>query len=177
MAAPRHPVGDVGKPFNITYSATYLNAPGNTNTPVQVTPSVSILHGINTASNGGSPWFDPNAFIAPPCQSATPTSACPNGQQLGTIGRNALTGPGFFNLNLTLSKNTRLTERVGMELRLETFNTTNTTAFGNPNGSCCTSNNANFGYVTGVLNPGGNGTEITGVGVNRYLELGVKFTF
>jgi hypothetical protein len=166
-----------GTPFNVTYSSTYLNAPGNTNTPVQVAPSVSILHGINTASNGGGPWFDTNAFMAPPCQSATPTSACPSGQQLGTIGRNALTGPGFFNLNLTLSKNTKLTERVGMELRLETFNTTNTTAFGNPNGTCCTSNNANFGYVTGVLNPGGNGTEITGVGVNRYIELGAKFTF
>jgi hypothetical protein len=166
-----------GQPFNVTYSATYLNAPGNVNTPVQVTPSVSILKGINSASNGGSPWFDPTAFAAPPCQSATPTSACPSGQQLGTIGRNALTGPGFFNVNLTLSKNTKLTERVGMELRLESFNTTNTTAFGNPNGSCCTSNNANFGYVTGVLNPGGNGTEITGVGVNRYIELGLKFSF
>jgi hypothetical protein len=31
--------------------------------------------------------------------------------------------------------------------------------------------------VTGVLNAGGNGTEITGVGVNRYIELGAKFTF
>jgi len=161
-----------GQPFNITYSATYLNAPGNVNTPLQVASSVSIPHGINA-----SPWFDPTAFIAPPCQSATPTTACPNGQQPGDVGRNALTGPGLFNVNLTLSKNTRLTERVGMELRLETFNTTNTTAFANPNGSCCTSNNANFGHVTGVLNPGGNGTEITGVGVNRYIELAVKFTF
>jgi len=165
-----------GQPFNITYSATYLNAPGNVNTPIQV-GNVNILHGINSASSGGSAWFDPTAFIAPPCQSATATTACPNGQQIGNVGRNALTGPGFVNLNLTLSKNTRLTERIGMEIRLETFNTTNTTAFGNPNGSCCTSNNANFGYVTGVLNPGGNGTEITGVGVNRYLELGLKFTF
>jgi len=166
-----------GTPFNITYSGTYLNAPGNVNTPLQVSPQVSILHGINTTVNGGSPWFDPNAFIAPPCQSATPTTTCPNGQQPGNVGRNALTGPGLFNVNLTLSKNTKLTERVGMELRLETFNTTNTTAFGNPNGSCCTANNANFGYVTGTLNPGGNGTEITGVGVNRYIELAVKFMF
>jgi len=166
-----------GQPFNITYSGTYLNAPGNVNTPVQVTPTVKILHGINSASNGGSPWFDPTAFAAPPCQSATPTSACPNGQQIGNIGRNAFTGPGFVNLNLTLSKNTKLTERVGMEIRLETFNTTNTPAFGNPNGSCCTSNNANFGYVTSVLTAGSNGTLITGVGVNRYIQLGLKFTF
>jgi hypothetical protein len=169
--------GMSGQPFNVTYSSTYLNAPGNGNTPVQVNPNVSILHGINSTSNGGTAWFDATAFIAPPCQSATPTSACPNGQQIGNMGRNALTGPGFFNLNLTLSKNTKLTERIGMELRLETFNTTNTTAFGNPDGGCCTSNNANFGHVTGVLNPGGNGTEITGVGVNRYIELGAKFTF
>jgi len=166
-----------GQPFDVTYSATYLNAPGNTNTPVQVNPSVNILHGINTASNGGSPWFDPTAFAAPPCQSATVTSSCPNGQQPGNVGRNSLTGPGFYNLNLTLAKNTKLTERVGMELRLETFNTTNTPAFANPNAGCCTSNNANFGYVTSVLTAGSNGTLITGVGVNRYVELAVKFTF
>jgi hypothetical protein len=166
-----------GTPFNITYSGTYLNAPGNTNSPIQVSPSVNILHGINSASNGGSPWFDPAAFIAPPCQSATATSACPNGQQIGNVGRNTFTGPGYFNLNLTLAKTTKLTERVGMEIRLETFNTTNTPQFANPNGSCCTSNNANFGYVTSVLNPGGNGSEITGVGVNRYIQLGLKFSF
>ena len=166
-----------GQPFNITYSATYLNAPGNVNTPLLVNPNVNVLHGINSTSNGGTAWFDTTAFIAPPCQSATPTSACPNGQQIGNMGRNAFTGPGFINLNLTLSKNTKLTERIGMELRLETFNTTNTTAFANPDGNCCTANNANFGHVTGVLNPGGNGTEITGVGVNRYIELGAKFTF
>ena len=167
-----------GTPFNVTYSTTYLNESGSSqNTPVQVNPSVSILHGINTLSNGGSAWFDPTAFAPPPCQSATPTAACPNGQQLGNVGRNALTGPGFFNLNLTLAKDTKLTERVGMQIRLETFNTTNTAQFGNPNGSCCTANNANFGFVTGVLNAGSNGSEISGVGVNRYLQLGVKFTF
>ena len=59
-------------------------------------------------------------------------------------------GPGFFNLNAALAKTIHFSERVGLQLRLETVNTTNTPQFANPNGSCCTANNANFGFVTGT---------------------------
>jgi len=165
-----------GLPFTVTYSSTYLNlAQGGTNTGVQIAP-VSILHGINTTANGGSPWFDPTAFVIPPCQSATPSAACPTGQQVGTTGRNFMSGPGFFNLNLALVKNTQLTERIGMQLRFETQNTTNSPQFGLPNGSCCTSNNANFGFVTGTISSG-SGSINSGAGAPRSIQLGVKFTF
>ncbi len=160
-----------GIPFRITYSSTYLNAPSNTNTPDLVASSVNILHGINA----GNPWFDPSAFAPPACQSATVTAACPNGQQFGNFGNNVLSGPGFFGLDLTLSKDTKLTERIGMQLRLETFNLTNTPQFGNPNGGCCTSNNANFGAVTSTLGTGSG--QINGTGGGRYIQLGAKFTF
>jgi hypothetical protein len=174
-----------GLPFTVTYSSTYLNlAQGGTNTPIQV-GSASILHGINTTSNGGSPWFDPTAFAAPPCQSATPSASCPTGaidqiagaaQQVGNVGRNSMIGPGFFNMNLALSKTTRFTERIGMQLRLETVNTTNTPQFANPNGTCCTANNANFGFVTGTFGTG-SGSVNSGTGGPRSVQLAVKLTF
>jgi hypothetical protein len=174
-----------GTPFTVTYSSTYLNlASGGTNTPVQVAP-VSILHGINTTPNGGSPWFDPTAFAPPPCQSATPSASCPTGaidqvagaaQQVGNVGRNSMIGPGFFNMNFALSKTTRFTERIGMQLRLETVNTTNTPQFANPNGGCCTANNANFGFVTGTVSSG-SGSVNSGTGGPRSVQLAVKFTF
>jgi len=175
-----------GLPFTVTYSSTYLNlAQGGTNTPEQITPYVPVLHGINTTSNGGSAWFNPAAFAAPPCQSATPSASCPTGaidqiagaaQQVGNVGRNSMIGPGFFNINLALSKTTQLTERIAMQLRLETVNTTNTPQFANPNGTCCTANNANFGFVTGTLGSG-SGSVNAGTGGPRSVQLAAKFTF
>ncbi len=174
-----------GLPFTVTYSSTYLNlASGGTNTPIQVGPA-NILHGINTTSNGGSPWFDPTAFAAPPCQSATPSASCPTGaidqiagaaQQVGNVGRNSMIGPNFYNVNLALSKTTQFGERINMQLRLETVNTTNTPQFGNPNGTCCTANNANFGFVTSTISSG-SGSVNSGTGGPRSVQLAVKFTF
>src|ERR1019366_7061020 len=69
-----------GTPFTVTYSSSYLNiAQSGNNTPIQVASSVNLLHGINTTSNGGSAWFDPTAFAAPPCQSTTATAGCTTG--------------------------------------------------------------------------------------------------
>jgi hypothetical protein len=166
-----------GTPVNFTgYTSTYLNAPGNTNTAQQLVQDVPILHGINTVANGGSAWFDPNAFGPAPCQSATPTTACPNGQQLGNIGRNSMTGPGFFNLNFAMSKTVPITERVGMQLRFETINLTNTPQFSNPNTSCCLSTGStNFGTITGTV---GSGSGVNaGTGGPRSAQVAVKFTF
>ena len=157
-----------GLPFNITYSATALAAPGSTNTPDAV-GAFKVLHGINV----GNPWFDPTAF-APPCTAVT--AACPSGPLFGNVGRNEFTGPGFFSLDLTLSKEVRINERMGLQLRLESFSVTNTPDFSNPSGGCCTSNNANFGVITSVVGSGSGVINGTGGG-QRYIQLAAKFTF
>jgi hypothetical protein len=174
-----------GLPFTISYSSTYLNlSQGGTNTPIQVAP-VSILHGINTVANGGAPWFSTASFAAPPCQSATPSASCPSGaidqapgaaQQVGNVGRNSMIGPNFFNLNAALAKTMQFSERVRLQLRFETVNTTNTPQFGNPNASCCTSNNANFGAITGTIGSG-SGSVNAGTGGPRSVQLAAKLTF
>jgi hypothetical protein len=158
-----------GLPFTITYSGTSLAAPGNNTDNPNAVGAFSVLNGINV----GNPWFDPTAFAAP-CTSVT--SACPNGPQFGNVGRNEFTGPGFFSLDLTLSKEVKFTERVGMQLRLETFSVTNSPNFSNPNTTCCTSNNANFGVITSVVGSGSGVINGTGGG-QRYLQLAAKFTF
>ncbi len=174
-----------GTPFTVTYSSTYLNlSQGGTNTPEQVAP-VQKLKGVNTTSNGGSAWFSPASFAPPPCQSPTPTAACPTGapdqvagaaQQVGNVGRNSLIGPGFFNLNAAIAKTFEFSEHMRLQLRLETVNTTNTPQFANPNGGCCTANNANFGYVTGTVGSG-SGSVNAGTGGPRSVQLAAKFTF
>ena len=108
--------------MTFTASGTSLNTPGETQTANQVGP-VQILHGINT----GNPWFSLGSFTQP------------SGVAFGTSGRNILSGPGLFGLNLALSKTFKLTERFRAEVRAETFNFTNTPQFNNPTTSLTSS--------------------------------------
>lgn len=143
-----------GTPFYISASGSSLNTPGETQTADQIA-QVQLLHGINV----GNPWFSTSSFVQP------------TGVRFGTSGRNLMSGPGLFALNLALSKHFKITERFDLELRAETFNLTNTPEFSNPQGSLTSST---FGYVTGTI---GSGTGVNGTGGGRAVQLGVRVNF
>jgi len=143
-----------GTPFYISASGSSLNTPGETQTADQVA-AVQLLHGISV----GNPWFSTSSFVQP------------TGVRFGTSGRNIMSGPGLFALNLALSKHFKVSERFDLELRAETFNFTNTPEFSNPQGSLTSST---FGYVTGTV---GSGTGVNGTGGGRAMQLGVRITF
>jgi len=138
----------------ITASGSSLNTPGETQTANQVAP-LQILHGINV----GNPWFSTSSFSQP------------TGVTFGDTGRNIFSGPGFFAVNLSLFKNIQIHERYNLQLRLESFNTTNTPEFANPQTNLT---NSNYGYVTATL---GSGTGVNGTGGGRAVQLGCRFTF
>lgn len=144
-----------GTPLTITANGGTLNLPGANiaNTADQVAP-VQILWGINN-----SPYFSTSSF------------AQPTGVRYGTSGRNIFDGPGLFQFNLSLAKNFQFTERVGFQLRCDTFNFTNTPAFANPQTSI---NSSSFGDITGTL---GSGTGVNGTGGGRAIQLAAKFSF
>jgi hypothetical protein len=54
-------------------------------------------------------------------------------RHFGDLGRNSLRGPAFKELNFSVSKNTRITERVVLQLRADFFNIFNHPNFANPN--------------------------------------------
>jgi hypothetical protein len=97
------------------------NQSGNGNTSNVDRPN------INPAFTGsailGSPnrWFDPNAFLLP-----TPGT-------FGDLGRSTLETPGLAQVDFSLFKTTRISERVGLQFRAEVFNLLNRANFGNPN--------------------------------------------
>ena len=66
-------------------------------------------------------WFNPLAF------------GRPRDGSLGNTGRGILRGPGVNDWSVSVFKNTRLSERVTTQLRLETFNTFNHTQWGTVN--------------------------------------------
>jgi hypothetical protein len=56
----------------------------------------------------------------------------PGTQHFGNLGRNALQGPPFKQWDLAIYKNTKITERFGVQLRAEFFNLLNHPNFSNP---------------------------------------------
>jgi len=79
----------------------------------------------------------------------------------GNAGKDAIVGPGRVNFTTSLYKNFAFTERIGFQMRFESFNTFNHTEF---NGVQSNFSQSNFGQVTGTWDP-------------RALELGGRFTF
>jgi hypothetical protein len=140
-----------GLPLYFTANSTSLLAPGNTQTPNLVAP-VQILHGIGTTH----PWFTASSFAAP--AAAT----------FGNVGRNYLSGPGFFNLDASLAKSIRITERYSLDLRLEAFGATNTPQFFFA---------SNGGSAAGLTLGSSSFGDITSATGGRTLQLGAKFNF
>ena len=69
--------------------------------------------------------------------------------RFGSAGFNSIRGPRLDNWDFGVFRRFRITERWSAQLRMESFNFSNTPHFANP-GS--TVGNANFGRITGVTN-------------------------
>ncbi len=137
-----------GGPFNMSVPGGIINAPGTSNDP-NMNGAFNTPKGIGTHTT----WFDTSVFSQPAAGT------------FGNVGRNAFTGPGMFNLDASLFRKFRITERFQAEFRAESFNFTNTPKFNNPNGDITS---PNFGKVTGAQGPP-NGP--------REIQLGLKVIF
>jgi hypothetical protein len=133
-----------GVPFTVLANNSSLNAPGQTQTADQVNPVVKILGGHDSYT----PYFDVTAF------------AQPTGPRLGTTGRNILRGPGFFNMDQSVSRTFAFKEgKVRLQLAGEAYNLTNTPSFAVPASSFTPTttsstgaiNYNNFGVITGTV--------------------------
>jgi hypothetical protein len=94
-------------------------------------------------------WFNTAAF------------AFPAPGTFGNAGRNILEGPGFQNVNMSLLKTTRLTERVNLQFRAEAFNLFNHPNFNLPDNFL---GSPTFGRITSARDP-------------RHIQFGLKLLF
>jgi hypothetical protein len=148
-----------GQALNISAPAATLNAPGNSNNPNYVgSGSLPVSGVVNFRATGRNQptWFDTNAFQAPAANT------------FGNIGRNAFTGPGFFNVDASLFRRLKVRERVTVELRAESFNFTNTPQYPNPDGGF---GNATFGQITNA------GIGSSADGGSRQVQFGLRILF
>ena len=117
--------------------------------------------------SGGPGYLNTSAFCTAP---AAPNSAAPPfppGAALPTLfgnsGAGIILGPGQFNWDMSLVKNTQITERQTIQLRAEFFNTFNHPQFGNP--AVALDTPATFGQITTTtVNP-------------RVLQFALKYSF
>lgn len=88
----------------------------------------------------------------------------------GNLGRNTYTGPGWWNMDFSVLKDTHLTEALNMQFRAEFFNVFNHPTFATPGG---TIGSSNFGLSTSTATSSLGGT---GTG-EREVQFGLRFTF
>jgi hypothetical protein len=114
-----------GQPVNINYlfeddfngSGEYFGRPD--------------LVGDPFSGTGGPDRFLNLAAFAAPCN-PNGEGGCAGGQHFGNLPRNAYYGPGFKNLDLSIVKNTALTGRTKLQVRVDIFNLLNHTNYANP---------------------------------------------
>jgi hypothetical protein len=87
----------------------------------------------------------------------------------GSVGRNRFYGPGLYNWDMVLSKDTTLTEKVKLELRFEAYNLFNRTQFSQPDNLIQDVNT--FGFSSTTL------TQPDGTTTARQLQFAAKLKF
>lgn len=146
-----------GLPLNVTLASSGVNpATGQSYSFFNLNGGTLRPNLVGNPSTGISPEVNRNDFLS---------STAFQVQALNTPGdasRDVALGPGLFNLDLSLGKQIRVTERQALDLRFEAFNSTNHTNFGNPGTSFGSSS---FGVISSTT------------GNNRIVQMAIRYQF
>jgi hypothetical protein len=150
-----------GTPLDVTMTGQSGNFVG------VVRPDLVAGQPIYASHSGHLNWFNPNAFAEPAIGS------------VGDIGRNAFTGPGINNWDMSLFKNFQFKEHMSLQLRFEVYNVFNHTQ---PNSvGVGFSGPSNTPGATPTFTVSGAGQfsqgQINGFRDPRAIQLGGKFYF
>jgi hypothetical protein len=149
-----------GTPFSILSARDTLNRSGrSTNNTANTTLNKSQLDELlQFRMTGNGPLIVPNSALAPDGRAVGPDGAAPFAGQVftnpgaGTIGalqRRMFSGPTDFNMDLSLIKQTRITERQSVELRMDAKNIFNHASFWV--GTDQNINSTQFGRITSTF--------------------------
>jgi len=133
---------ETGLPLTINASGDNLGLGGNTTSHADLVASI-------TYPKTRTQWFSTDSF------------AQPVALQWGNAPRNCVKGPGRTNFNLSLYKDFKFTERLGLEFRADSFNTFNHTQY---TGVDTGLTSGSFGAINAAADP-------------RTFQLGAKLHF
>jgi hypothetical protein len=109
-------------------------------------------------------WFNPACYAVQPFGT------------LGNVGRDSLIGPGLLNLDFSIIKQTRITEKLNTEFRAEFFNIINHTNLGQPNGAVF-SGAGGAGAAVGSFIAGNSGLITSTSTTSRQIQFALKLIF
>ncbi|HVH89326.1 MAG TPA: TonB-dependent receptor [Terriglobales bacterium] len=181
-----------GQPFSFNYNfeGDYSGAGEGFDRPDRIGP----VHYGSTPFN----FIDLTSFRVPctilpgnplPGSSVADTDCVAGTRHFGNLGRNSLRGPSFKEFNVSIFKNTTLSEHVMLQLRAEFFNLLNHPNFANPELPNFIADPALNGFAPGGRGTGtgsyalsatgdvGIGNPFLGGGGPRGVQLAAKITF
>jgi hypothetical protein len=132
--------------------------------PTGVTNRADVVAGANLYNQGsghdiinGVPWFNTSAY------------APPQPWTYGNSARNMLFGPGFWNWDISMAKNFKVRERLGLQLRGDFLDAFNHFNLGGPNSTIADTRDGGPANVQSGRIYGGSGS--------RVVQVGARFTF
>jgi len=147
-----------GQPFSVFSSTdTSGTEEGAQRADLIGDPFAGVSHAFN---KGGVTWINPAAFADPAAGS------------WGSSGRNAFYGPGYSSVDFSVLKNTKITERINTQFRVEMFNLFNRVNLAPPS----TTNGSGLGITADTIGDW-NGAPGIGPGEAFNLQLGLKIIF
>ena len=132
---------------------TNRSGDGDTRNPDRPSLNPSFTGPVVTGNPGQ--WFNPNAFSLPAFGT------------YGNLGRGVYSGPGLADLDISLFKNTAISERTNLQFRAEFFNVLNHPNLGSPNATVFSGGaiNASAGLITTLAT------------TPRQIQFGLKLNF
>jgi hypothetical protein len=119
-----------------------------------------------TANQSPQHWYNKSCYTLPPPGI------------VGNLGKNTVTAPGYEAVDFSLSKDTKLVERLNVQFRAEIFNIFNHTNFGIPALNAFTAVGGLNGSPAGITGNASNAGQISSiVGTSRQIQFGLKFLF
>jgi hypothetical protein len=135
-----------GNPFNVVTTLSTINGTQGTVRP-DVNGPIEMIGAVEA-------WFDTSVF-APVAR-------------FGNLGRNVIVGPTFNNTDFSISKTTKFSDSLRLQLRVEIFDVFNHANFGQPGSVVGT---PSFGRITNTRFPTGE------AGSSRQVQLAMKLMF
>ncbi len=149
-----------GNPINFHTTNTAFTGAGT------LRPSITgpVITGYSPATNGSATAI---TYIQNPAVFQN------QGNAFGNLGRNTIIGPGFSDVDLSVQKSTKISERMRWEIRADAFDVLNHANFGQPGTSAAADvyPSPSFNLLLGTRFPPGDS------GSSRQLQLSMKLIF
>jgi hypothetical protein len=173
-----------GNPFHLTLFDDYNNTG-------EFFPRPDVVGDPYAGTSAPDKFINLSAFKVPctldPSGDGSAASCIPGTWHFGSLGRNALRGPGYRNVDFSIFKDTEINERLRIQLRAEVFNIFNHPNFSNPllpafaadmTASVDPATGRGTGFLPITVTPDvGIGNPFMGGGGPRNIQLAMKLIF